>query len=1313
MLRATACRAHLPAMRACRLLLPLALLLAPSLLGAQLPAGYHWQLLYRADDSLVYQLRVDRYALDTLSDTYRGVALVSPRIAGAYEDLKVGTPALPWISLRVDGVGENPRVHLLESDFRPLAQMPVRPSYGALSANARRDTLTFRYGPAYVSSSPYPASPVAVGSSFNFRGTLSSSLRLCPFRFVGRGDLLSLSRTTTVAIAWDAHPATHRPPRTQRPSEPGSHTPLQGAQGNGSAQMLVVVPEELQGALTSYLHFKRMQGLQVEVLPFGAPGSPLPVHDTTTLKAAIQARYQAHPQLRYILLLGDFQKLPSLRRQSYGGGSESDVAYGRLAGADAVNDVYVGRLPARTPDELSMMLKRTIYYESQLPTTDTWPLASLAVASAELGTGYANRTDAQHARYLLDILSNGGFPQGQLLTPPNSASNVPTEQVVEAVESGRGTLFYVGHGVQTGWLTSSLFTPAVLQLRNLGRCPIIFSASCDNGIPTPAPSFAEAWLQVPQGGGALAFTGASDQIYWVEPMRAQEAIAQRLAMGSKWHRALTLGELFYEGTKAMLLTFPNVEARLTANVWNLFGDPTLRVQCAPSTALSAKSMLSPGPTERYYMVQGLPDSTCVTVCVRRQHTAVAYVSAYVRQGVACVPLPDLQEDDTLEVMAYHANARPWHQEAIPVRSASQSRIEFEVPLAQRILEDSQGVPLPEPLVKLQLGYRNAGHAPIPAGTQVQAWLADRAGYKLTPIPATLPELPVGGVGSEKLEFTFPASVAAKHQGRLTLELVAFDDQHVLGWLRMPLIVAQNDFFLASSALLRDGNADGQLSAGESATLALRLHYRGQQSQTITRAELTIAGEPTIAIPAKALGGPFAPRDQRTLEVALRLSTPHPAGALIPCALHLWSSLGAEELHTFLLPYGMPYAGQENITPSYPFATQEGLLSCRFEESGHALVPREGKLRAIALDVWNPTPAPMALGTVWTQVRELTRNGPEEDDYLSLEQLGQGQEVVLQPGRNQVELAVEPFLLHSTGTYDLTIYSRRAIPEPRYTVGQEPCERAPSWAGYNVASNRTEAKSLDYRPRCSYVVELPFEVEVVAQGPAGTADDSLFVRYDGHLQALNAEGRARLSVYAGVQGLHFSSQFYRDTVIYLPVSPNQTHYTVNLRLPPTTPRLLVVYGSHGARLAHAKVAVQGAPAVYTNPQGEAYLELPNGAYQLLIEASGYYPLHTALRLTKQQAPPVPYTLERRPHEPAIHCYPMPADEYTYVQARVAFDQAALLSPTGGLIQLSNYPQGYGCQLSTASLPTGIYLLLLLRNGLPVASTKLMVLKSHAR
>lgn len=1290
-------------LRGHRLLLLAAWLLFPLLLTAQPSGDYRWCVLYQGEDSLVYQFQVDHYTLDTLADTYWGKTLISPRISDAYEELTAGAPALPWITLPVDGVGENPRVHLLEADFQTIARGTLRPSYGSISANARRDTLTFRYGPAYASQRPFPQSPVALGPSFNFRGTQSLPLRLCPFRFVGRRGELLLSRTTTLALAWD-HP--QRPPNT---SEPKQHDYIRSPLPK-EPKMLVVLPEEFKDVVAEYLHFKRMQGLRVEVVSFGPKDGTLPVRDTTTLKSTIIASYTTDPQLRYILLLGDFAKIPSLHRASYRGHSESDVAYGWLVGADAISDAYVGRLPARNKEELTMMLQRIMHYEAQMRPTDTWPLASLAVASADFAAGYGNRTDAQHGQYLLDLLKQGGFPAGRLLTPRKYQNKLKADSVINDVEAGRGILFYAGHGVQNAWLTSDITTEMVQKLHNVNRCPIILAAACDNGIPNPSPSFAEAWLQVPNGGGALGFTGASDEIYWNEPMCAQEAMAKRLVMSRQWQRSLSMGELFFESTKAMMLKFPGVYARATANVWNLFGDPSLRVQTDKLTTFTGKYMATVEPSEHYYVVQGVPDSTCVTLCVHRPDKSTAYASAWSRYGVACIQLPPHTEDDLLELQAYHANAVPWRMENIPVRGRALQRIEFAAPQIQRIQRDDHGVPLAEPLVKLQVDYWNAGVQALPAGTQLQAWLLEKGGYPLTSSPIVLPELAAGATAADKLEFTFPASVAVSLQGRLTLELLATDAQHVLGWLKVPIIVPQNDFFLASTKLLSDGNPDGILQTGKATPLSLQLRYHGLLPQAIDKAELTIEGEPTLTIPHEALGKPYTPNELRTLGVNLTLTASHPNGMLLACALHLWPEHGIEEVHSFLLPYGMPYDGLENITSSYPFATQEGLLSCRFEVPGHAFTDQEGKLRAIRLDVWNPTSAPMDLGTVWTQVRELSRNRAEEDIYFSLEQLGKGQPLTLQPGLNHVELDVAPLLVLSVRTYELTIYSQRKLPNPRYVVSQLPSDNAPIKAAYDAAKPHAEIRYLDYSPQFSYEVEAPFEVELVTQGAAGIEADSLTVLYNGRLEPLDAHGTATITVYSGIQRLHIRSNFYCDTVLYLTMSPSQLRYTIDLRLPAPTQQLIQLFGSNGRPVPYARLQLDGAAEFCANAQGEAILELPNGQHDIKITALGYRDLHAALRITKQLEGPVAYTLVQFPDEPSVHCYPQPAEEYTYIQSHAAFSQVALYSLQGGLIALSDYPLGYGCQLSTATLPTGLYILQLRRGGHPVASTKLMVLKS---
>ena len=77
--------------------------------------------------------------------------------------------------------------------------------------------------------------------------------------------------------------------------------------------MLVIYAKEFGESLKDFLHFKRMSGLTVETASYDANGGG-DLRDTAEIRQYVKRQYEAKGMdLRYVLLVGSFKKLPSER----------------------------------------------------------------------------------------------------------------------------------------------------------------------------------------------------------------------------------------------------------------------------------------------------------------------------------------------------------------------------------------------------------------------------------------------------------------------------------------------------------------------------------------------------------------------------------------------------------------------------------------------------------------------------------------------------------------------------------------------------------------------------------------------------------------------------------------------------------------------------------------------------------------------------------------------------------------------------------------------------------------------------------------
>lgn len=365
-----------------------------------------------------------------------------------------------------------------------------------------------------------------------------------------------------------------RPTRIVR----ASTAPDLRASGNG-ADYVAIGPPDLLEPLQPLLDWREEQGLQVMAVPVAAVydqfngGLPEPEAIRAFLKYAVQSWERAP---RYLLLVGDatydprgyvtpaeVNRLPSfLISTVYGGETASDVRFAQLD-ADLKPDLAVGRMPARTPEQVRILAGKTLAYEKQ-PADGAWRRRVLAVAD---GQDPSFRSDAQS---FIEQLP-GGYQAVEVFLEAGATD--ANQQVQRALEEGNLLVAYFGHGSVTQWGKDRVFTAAdSATLSNGDRLPVVLNMTCLTGLFThpQVDSLAETLLWH-EGGGAVAvlaptsLTLATDQTFLSRPLVEALLQDQVPTLGAAVLQAQRRVPTEFAGTRDVMQTFL------------LFGDPALRL----------------------------------------------------------------------------------------------------------------------------------------------------------------------------------------------------------------------------------------------------------------------------------------------------------------------------------------------------------------------------------------------------------------------------------------------------------------------------------------------------------------------------------------------------------------------------------------------------------------------------------------------------------------------------------------------------------------------------------------------------------------
>ncbi len=381
-------------------------------------------------------------------------------------------------------------------------------------------------------------------------------------------------------------------------------------------------------------------------------------------------------------------------------------------GVDGFPDVYVGRAPVQTYDEVrTFVWKDSVYERAPDPRT---VLKMLFLGEVLWNNPY---TDSGEGKNLIDLLY---VPErfDPITKLYESLGNESVEAVVEALNSGYNFVNHDGHawytvmGVGQGYLRRS----DVQGLTNGSRLPLVYSIGC-----WPAAfdleCIAEDFVNNPNG-GAVAFIGNS-RYGWGSPGNPHFGYSDRF--DQQFYRFVFQENVVEVGralalAKAYYMPFARQENvyRWCEYEINLLGDPELPLWTDVPAELSVHhpDTISAGATSVEVLVSadGKPCSGArVAVSQGGKLLGIAFTDA---AGFASVPVDSLEPGVTGKVVVTGRNLLPYEGRVVVTTAdaylaVAGSRVEDEV---------ADGLLNPGTSSELWFLVRNSGREGSPVGT---------------------------------------------------------------------------------------------------------------------------------------------------------------------------------------------------------------------------------------------------------------------------------------------------------------------------------------------------------------------------------------------------------------------------------------------------------------------------------------------------------------------------------------------------------------------------------------------------------------------
>jgi hypothetical protein len=289
-----------------------------------------------------------------------------------------------------------------------------------------------------------------------------------------------------------------------------------------------------RGWLNDLVAFRQAQGLRVKVVDVEDIFDEFS-YGIETPEAILDFLAYAYtnwtpPAPQYVLLVGDSTRNPKnnpdptygldtvttyiptyLTYTEHMGETATDEWFVRVSGDDAISDLYLGRLPAKSADEAEDMVNKILAYEGSL-NTKSWEKNVLLLADDQRdGTEYEYEANFEimnnDVAALLPEAMN--VPVTGYLNDYFDADNLKAE-IIAQINSGTLMVNYSGHSSIQKLANPNIFNAGdVDTLTNSGMYPLFVGMGCLSGhFVYPEdwdhPSLAEALLRAEDKGAAAA-----------------------------------------------------------------------------------------------------------------------------------------------------------------------------------------------------------------------------------------------------------------------------------------------------------------------------------------------------------------------------------------------------------------------------------------------------------------------------------------------------------------------------------------------------------------------------------------------------------------------------------------------------------------------------------------------------------------------------------------------------------------------------------------------------------------------------------------
>ena len=585
------------------------------------PETFRTQLVSSSERSVKVNVQVPGFYTSNVT-TPRGEAKIIS-LPKSVSTAKAGEPNVPMTGIPVM-IGDKARMstRIVDAQYMDFENIEIAPSKGDFSRQIDPATVPYTYGECYNQDAFFPSSNLDLYEPYIIRDFRGQNMAVYPFAYNpvtktlrvyynmtvemykvdDQGTNVIESRRSNMVKMDPDFKSVYQRHFINFEESAAKYTVL-----DEDGDLLIICYDNFISSMTDFVNWKKTRGINTTIVGTSTAGSSY-----SAIQTYIRNQYNANNNLTHVLLVGDVAQIPGYTFTD-GGSSWSgkgDNQYGQIVGNDIYNDVIIGRFSASSDAQVTTQVNRTITYERDLTTSDTWCQNGLGISASAGSGGHYNEDDYEHIENLRTDLLNYGY--NTVYQDYASVSGYPsssTTTISNHINSGVGIINYCNHGEETGWQSHYYMNSNVNALTNNNKLPFIFSVACLVGKYdySSGDCFAETWMHAtnsntPSGAVCGAFSYISQP--WIPPMWAQDEFVDILVESYNNNIKRSFGGAAINGMMAIFDNYSTTETSAVGcyKAWVVYGDPTLMMRTKTPQAMTVNHAGAIAPTASSYAV---------------------------------------------------------------------------------------------------------------------------------------------------------------------------------------------------------------------------------------------------------------------------------------------------------------------------------------------------------------------------------------------------------------------------------------------------------------------------------------------------------------------------------------------------------------------------------------------------------------------------------------------------------------------------------------------------------------------------------------